>query len=47
VGFAIWITRWADHTFTYHVYVGYIGSLAVLVWTFIVPPIYEGDPPAG
>jgi hypothetical protein len=27
----------------YHVAIPYLGSLAVLVWTFIVPFLYQGS----
>ncbi len=45
VAFAIWAYTMGGPFVTYHLYVGWIGALAVLLWTFGVPYFYKGSPP--
>jgi uncharacterized membrane protein len=43
VSFAIWAYTMGGPFVTYHLYVGWIGALAVLLWTFGVPYFYRGS----
>ncbi len=43
VAFAIWSYTMGGPFLAYHLYVGWIGALAVLLWTFGVPYFYTGD----
>ena len=43
VAFVIWAYTMGGPFAAYNVYVGWIGSLAVLVWSFGVPFFYKGD----
>ncbi len=43
VSFAIWAYTMGGPFVTYHIYVGWIGAIAVLLWTFGVPYFYKGS----
>jgi hypothetical protein len=43
VSFVIWVYNMPGPFQVYHLAVPYLGSLAVLVWTFIVPFLYQGS----
>jgi hypothetical protein len=45
IAFAIWAYTMGGPFLAYHLYVGWIGALAVLLWTFGVPYLYKGDQP--
>jgi hypothetical protein len=43
ISFVIWVYTMPGPFQVYHVAIPYLGSLAVLVWTFIVPFLYQGS----
>ena len=43
VAFVIWIYNLGGPFATYGLHVPYIGSLAVLLWSFVIPLIYKGE----
>ncbi len=43
VAFAVWSYTMGGPFVAYHLYIGWIGALAVLLWTFVVPFFYKGD----
>jgi hypothetical protein len=43
ISFIIWVYTMPGPFQAFHVAVPYLGSLAVLVWTFIVPFLYQGS----
>lgn len=43
ISFVIWVYNMPGPFQVYHVAIPYVGSLAVLVWTFIVPFLYQGS----
>ena len=45
VAFVIWIYSLGGPFAKYNIYYPSVGSLAVLVWSFIIPIFYKGDDP--
>jgi hypothetical protein len=43
ISFIIWVYTMPGPCQAFHVAVPYLGSLAVLVWTFVVPFLYQGS----
>lgn len=43
VAFVIWVYNLGGPFATYGLHVPYIGSLAVLLWSFLIPIFYKGD----
>lgn len=43
ISFGIWVYNMPGPFQAYGLAVPYMGSLAILVWTFIVPAFYKGD----
>lgn len=42
VAFVIWVYTISGSFAAFHLEVPYIGSLAALAWTFVVPALYKG-----
>jgi hypothetical protein len=43
ISFVIWVYTMPGPFQVYHVAIPFVGSLAVLVWTFVVPFLYQGS----
>ncbi|WP_251973234.1 hypothetical protein [Sphaerotilus microaerophilus] len=43
VAFVIWLYNLGGPFASYHVQIPYIGSLAVLLWSFLIPYFYKGE----
>ncbi len=43
VAFVIWVYSLGGPFAKYHLYIPYIGSLAVLFWSFVIPIFYKGS----
>ena len=43
VSFILWVYTLGGPFAAYHIQVPYLGSLAVLIWTFFLPIIYKGS----
>ena len=43
ISFVIWVYNMQGPFQAFHVAIPYLGSLAVLVWTFVVPFFYQGS----
>ena len=43
ISFVIWVYNIQGPFQVYHLAVPYVGSLSVLLWTFVVPYFYKGD----
>lgn len=45
IAFVIWVYAQGGPFAKFNWHVPFVGSLAVLVWSFIIPIFYKGDPP--
>ena len=43
IAFVIWVYNLGGPFVAYELHVPYVGSLAVLLWSFVIPIFYKGD----